>query len=48
MKKKIRRRKTNLIRERLALWTVSFEFARAVLELLIRFVNYAPTRQLRV
>lgn len=47
MKKKFRRGKTNLIRERLALWTALIEFATAVLELLIRFVNYGP-RQLRI
>jgi hypothetical protein len=48
MEKKFRRGKTNLIRERLALWTALIEFFTAVLELLIRFVNYDTAGQLRV
>jgi hypothetical protein len=42
------RGKTNLALERLALWTVSIEFANSVIELLSRFVNYERPRQLQV
>jgi hypothetical protein len=48
MAKKNRRGKTNLTRERLALWRALVEFATAVVLLLIRFVNYDPARELRV
>jgi hypothetical protein len=46
--KRTSRGKTNLTLERLLLWTASIEFVSRVLELLSRFVNYDPTRQLRV